>query len=583
MRRTIQRPSSVRRPSTPVAAPVASVSSAPVVEAPAIETAKAIVEQSISAPRVTSPLTVVEVLPSAEVSKGETSPEELTKSERSFAEAFEAAGVKSKAIAAEWAAQHPELFPERHYTHYAHRSGHETYWACPRKYYLEYKHCGTGIRRIPTKLALSVGSAVHIGLAFLLQAHKMNGQITPDGVMEGVVDAALLTFRQSDSYRFLKEEERQEQDVLIAGLLYSFFYYRWPSFSKQFEVLTAEQDWVESHEVTESVRLVISSRPDAIVRDRNTNEIVAISWKTIDDLADFKRANFHQNLQTFLEAYYGQKVLRRYLDEEYTPQVPDGLRGKALMEYLAAESQRYATLSTKVDYTLTIFLVKGPRTAKLLNGDDISLEDSVNYSDQEREYKQNSFLCYRWVSAESTLTARAWTTRYWKDGNASYNKLPVSEFVSEPIQLDEVEEWVKCLAQGDVFPSTQSDTRNLANPLSKVVIDEEPEYFEEEAAQSVVASFVNEEEDIARRADYMHDQSVSTDLLIHLDQTFPKHLISCNNSAPAAGFPVKCEYKGICHGNEGLIQIADGKDFEGVWARRVPHHNAELERWEEKA
>jgi hypothetical protein len=270
------------------------------------------------------------------------------------------------------------------------------------------------------------------------------------------------------------------------------------------------------------------------------------------------------------------------LDDEYQPLVPEGLKGRALMEYLATEAEKYKTLETKIDYTLTIFLVKGTRFAKLLNGDDINLEDAVNYTDQEREYKQQSFLCYRWVSGESTLTARAWTTRYWKEGNSSYSKLPTSEFVSELVPFDEIEEWVKCLALGEVFPSTQLDSRNLANPLSKVIVDEEPEYFDEQAAGPVVASFVTEERAIAMGTYSLRGFDGHPTFNTALDTCFPKHLISCNNSAPAAGFPVKCEYKGICHGNEGLIQIEDGKDFEGVWARRVPHHQAELERWEEK-
>lgn len=610
MRRTIQRPVSSRERSTPVAVPI----SVPILNAKGQTVSEESAERAATPPPVElaifeeCPVSIVDPM-IAKITRANVEDEEqpdlldqaiaipapgsvvndAKEAARSgilkpFAAAFEAAGVKSAAIIREWAANHPELItPSPKYTHYAHRSGHETWWACPRKYYLEYLHCGTGIRKTPTKLALVVGSSVHVGLGVLLQSHKDNGQVTVQSAIYEAVNAALLYFESSDTWTFLQPGERVEQQTLIAGLLFGFFHYRWPSFSKQFEILTVERDWVEKLSVSDTIDLVTSSRPDAIVRDKNTNEIVVISWKTIDDIADYKRANFHQNLQTFLESYYGRKVLRRYLEDEYMPMVPDGLRGKALMEYLAGESERYKTLPAEVDYTLTIFLVKGSRTAKLLNGDDISLEEAGSYTNQDRVYKQQSPLCYRWQNlGDSTLCGQAWTQRYYKEGNVSYNNIG-KDFVSAPVPFEELEQWVISLNNGEVFPSTEVDSRNSGNPLMKVIVDEEPEYWDGIRAEQAMRSFVAESRTNAERAAYLRELAVEGTLTEELlDTAFRKHLTSCNNSAPSAGFPIKCEYKSMCVGSDELVQILPGSDKEGIWSRRQPHHNAEIEGWKEE-
>jgi hypothetical protein len=496
------------------------------------------------------------------------------------------------------------------FTLYAHRSGHETFWACPFRYYLNYQHCGTGIVRTPTKIQLTVGSAVHIGLGVILEMHKISGGQGDKSDLVTACKSALAYFLLSDTFRVLKDDERSEQCTLIVGLLASFWYYRWPSFKEQFEVLTVEQDWVEEHvddvfvvednKPRQRVRAVVSSRPDAIVRDRKTNEIVVISWKTCDEIADYKRVNYHNNLQVALEAHYGNKVLSRYMDEEYVPHVPENLRGKARMEYMAKQVEEFRNVPRQVDYTLTIFLVKGARTAKLLDGEDINLEDADNYEDAAKVYKQQSFLCYVWNNVgESHLGARAWTQRYYKEGNTSYNNAG-KDFVSEPsvppatpLMLadpthedwdafcDDVFNWVEALNDGQVFPSTLPDTRNLANPLKRVIVDDEPEYANHERYAVTRDVFVRQSLVNAEKMAVLQSELIAcatpSEAENAIRNRFDKHLISCNNAAPQAGVPVRCEYKGMCHGEDGLVQIAPAKVTEGVWTRRLPHHNVERE------
>src|SRR5579864_6441982 len=54
-------------------------------------------------------------------------------------------------------------------TNFSYRSSTENFWRCPRAGYLEQHYLGTGIVKSPQAYWLSVGSAVHLGLAMFLE------------------------------------------------------------------------------------------------------------------------------------------------------------------------------------------------------------------------------------------------------------------------------------------------------------------------------------------------------------------------------------------------------------------------------
>lgn len=518
--------------------------------------------------------------------------------------------------------------------YFIHRSGTETLWTCPRKYFLEYLYLGTGVRKTPTKLQLVVGSAVHVGLAYLCNTGRLTIEdaLQPD-TCAAAVEEAIIYFTQSDTFQHLKEHERREQDTLIAGLLWAFFVHSWPAFVATYDVLCVERAYVDRWTYGPDLpEFVLSSRPDVIVRHRGTNEFIGISWKTIDALSDYKRWNFRENLQNLMETYYGEKLLGMILEDEWVmPAAFKRLRGRALVEAIERALDEFRNMPREIAYVQTIFLVKGPRQAELLDGTVVTWEDGAAYDEQEKTWRQQSLLCYRYVNGagavvtepeptleetlveslkpsargrkaklaaprpKKTLTAdSSWSYRYWKPGNKSYNNLS-GDWLRQPLWESgiSVPEWIQSLNSGLVFPSTGTDvcssagvldSRNEVNPLNRVVIWDEPverneslmlktvDEVQTQHYQQVRASFIQ----------MVHSEPIPVNGTTAMDgydiDSFPRQLSACNNSAPAAGVPVKCEYRDVCYTPVPLIQIEQGSD----WVQRQPHHEIERESFRER-
>ena len=502
---------------------------------------------------------------------------------------------------------------------YSHRSGAETNQYCPRRRYLAYHALGTGVNVFPP-IYFDIGTAVHAGLAFLMEWSKggipepsADVTLLDHAAAMGSVNAAIRYFRQTPVYATLDPFSQLEQETLIAGLLWAFYYRAWPAFIAAYEVLFVEEssdDEVEFNLFDAPAVLHILSRPDAIVRDRATGEIVAVNWKTINNLTEERRENITSSLQVNLEAYYAERLYAKYLESEYTPDIPKGLKGQALMTWLEADLAWYKAMQPQVAYTQIVYLVKGPRQLMLKDGTEINQETGDSYLDAEKVWRQDSPLCYRYVNLGDTCPKGrsrkspdefppvAWGKRYWKAGNVSYNQLG-NDYVKQPVweiaQIDgggyptAVETHVQDLNSGSVFPSTLPDERNRRNPLDEIVVFEAPVYrnagrqkrFREQfiageiriahsltaVAESMAMIVVDDPPGNAGLTPAQYGETL-------LDKYFPQHLISCRH-------PTRCEFDGkVCNlpaetykPAMELIQIVPG----GIWQKRQPHHKAERE------
>jgi hypothetical protein len=468
-----------------------------------------------------------------------------------------------------------------------HRSGHETYWRCPRAYYLNYHYLGTGIYKAPMQLHLEVGSAVHLGFAAILKGHDV----------EYAVNTAQQYLRHGEKFVLLNPTyEQQEQLALIAGLLYSFWFYMWPSFQKQFKVLYVERGVVSSEVYTpatnETVRIHRMSRPDAILQDRKTNEIVGWSLKTINDLNEWKRMQFHNDLQGLTEMYNAEVMfeqIRAAGPDAFVQDWLNGLAGKPTYAQIKERLAEWETLPTNVDYIQTLFLVKGVRKP-FGEQDEVDVFDLP--SGEEKEFRQHSPLCYYWHNngtAPAGSPARSWSARFYKTDNKSYNRLgkgferiAVWEKWRESGSFDttnstkeinaRVSDWVQQLNSGGVYPSTLPDDRNIKNPLSQIVVYDEPMYRNRQHMQSVVERQVAKVQhriafdlfDIHKLINEGHVESAQE----LVDQYFDQHLTSCRQ-------PYRCEFARLCHETpEGWM---DHKALPEGYSIRKPHHDFESE------
>ena len=525
---------------------------------------------------------------------------------------------------------------------FGHRSGAESHMRCPRAYFLQYEYLNTGINQAPTPLYLKVGSAVHFGLADLLLGKPV----------DDAVEHAVSYLKDAGAYIALAPDQQTEQEVLVHGLVYAFAVWALPSVLANFEVLTVETGAVEYVPVsdrlhtfcTECLKLAtfdnpltrcercttinsqeyiaLQSRPDAILRSRQTGETVGWSWKTIDDPTWMRRSLFHNDLQGYMEMYYGEAILRAMRGAPASkreiatllrdlPSIIEEIGDDDLSDWLDRVKQdlgrfqerieRTRNIPTDIDYIQTVFLVKGKR--KLLDeaetpfwstGPSESDDDEYGGYAPGKIYRQMSHLCYRYRngnpevqgaaelyksgpnkgkpkpvdSNDPNLAEESWSYQFFKPNNATRSALS-TKWLTSPIQPDQIRDWVDRLATGSIYPSTMNDERNM-HPLDKIIRFEEPLYRNVDKAAEMVEQqkrrFISIAKSMQRIREAMGTPDV--DLLKTVNEEFPQSLVSCLS-------PWRCQFHKFCH-----TPAEAELDFSNVpdgFETREPHHTYEQE------
>lgn len=528
---------------------------------------------------------------------------------------------------------------------FGHRSGAETHMRCPRAYYYNYEYLGHGINSYPTPLHFKVGSAVHLGLAAMLLG---------EGI-DSAVEQALGYFKSGRAFQLLQSDQQIEQEVLVHGLLYAFWVWAYPTIERDYEVLCVETGAVEyipitgewpicgqyiqdgdaqcarlhSHDGPHSVGpdvkqldyIAMQSRPDAILRNRKTNEVAGWSWKTIDDPTDMRRSQFHNDLQGFMELWYGERVLEKMrgmpVTREELKEAIDAACSRENVLDVLNYLQLYASqledraraardIPTQIDYIQTVFLVKGKR--QLLDAVEMPWINSAGPSSETDEfggyapdkiYKQMSPLCYRYRNANPEVVSaeceyyksgprkgkpkevdhnepgfheETWAYSFYKPGNETQSRIS-PKWLTSPIQPDQIRDWIDRLAAGSVYPSTMNDDRN-PHSMEKLIKFEAPLYRNAAKAAAHVQQQKNRYVQIAQSVRRVNEAIASRGVSLQsqdmeiLDAEFPQHLINCRT-------PYKCGYFDFCHTpRESEI------DFQNVpvgFEVREAHHAKEVE------
>jgi hypothetical protein len=486
-----------------------------------------------------------------------------------------------------------------------HRSGMETAQRCPRLGYLEYNYLGVGITKDPRAVWFDTGIAVHYGL----------GELMEGKTAEEAVERALYYYDNESQQTEEKLGFRWwEQRMLIEGLLWAFVYYALPNFMESYEVLYIEREvvrkrqvefeWNETHNRIVTIHDV--ARPDVIVRDRTTGEIAIVNWKTINDLTDERKENHAKGMQSFREHFFGEHYLthlRESLERDLERiGTQAGSMSMAQIRKQIDEVQKVIQLADKlgdepqIDYTQFIYLVKGRRVREeaLQHPDSLSDDSYVEMSFDSgdgkafKQWRQDSPLVYPWVrqlgdevpevsqsgkdgKKADYLPRISYAWRYQKPGEKTFNTLGKAHYKREVIGLRGLrsQEWVKMLAEQQVFPSTIRP--DLPNPLAKIVIWDNPVYRKPEMMGSLHRQLETQQVEYVSKLIQIESMR-GEELKREVEVLFPQFLHSCQ-------VPLRCEMYPFCHENKPL-------EYDGLpegYAWRVSHHHAEreaIEKWQ---
>jgi hypothetical protein len=513
---------------------------------------------------------------------------------------------------------------------YVDRSRHEQYGRCPRSRYLEYhagpEHMGIVSARKP--LPLAVGSSVHAGLAALLCAARDGRE--QDAVSlaaeEEAVKVALRDFAEYQSALELPDAEAvalatpeitadnpiseemnarrnevdeylfREQSALVEAMVRAYARRRLRPLLEQFEVLEVERegewllaDWRtykqnsfgEEYEDVDR-ELWFMSRPDALLRERESNSLYLLSYKTAASWDVRKAKDAEHDMQGMSEGIEIERRLGQWWDviqrakETKTP-VSMGREADcspAMQRYLFALDAPPRILAVRMEYML-----KGERW----KDKDLSQQFGVEMRSQK------SHLIRQYVAVSTP--ARGIAGYNIGDVNCSWDfvredgrdgSLAWQNFKSRPVwdQPGGVKAWIDKLDDAAPTMSAEDSTMGLEprqlgykcdaqvsgylkeHPLDSVFIPPIIVYRNEDELRDMVDQMEAQERRIAEGVAAVQHASDEGDRHHELNVHFPQTRRACS-------YPTECAYTKICYGGEDIRRDPLGSGLYTI--RKVNH------------
>ena len=156
------------------------------------------------------------------------------------------------------------------------RSRIEAMGRCPRKWMHSYVD---GVRGLGVSKDLTIGINTHLGLEALLKS-------------SGDIEAAMAAMP-----RPVGDGEEAEHAALARALVLGWYRTRWKDFENTFDILLIEEEFLMP--LAPGFHLLV--RADVVVRDRESNYVYVINWKTTGRLDGFTR-KWQHDIQMWTEA-----------------------------------------------------------------------------------------------------------------------------------------------------------------------------------------------------------------------------------------------------------------------------------------
>lgn len=529
---------------------------------------------------------------------------------------------------------------------YVDRSRIETTQHCARERWLCYEQDGTGIEPLRKSIYLIVGGSVHVGLAVLLQQGQIayaGGHTEPAVwriVEEAAVAAALADFAlvsatgiepppdealamatltpiadlqsqlesslgqpapeiAADLARRVEGQRNEfdaylqvEQAALVEAMVRAYARRRLRPLLAEFEVLEVEREgtWTlaldeNSGYGPDATEIVFMSRPDALLRERSTNALHLLSYKTAASWDVRKARDAERDMQGLSEGIEVERRLAEWWQELHSGQLSVSeartlVPSPAMYDYLHSLDAPPRILAVRMEY-----LLKGDRWR------DRDLAARFGFDARS----QKSPLLRRYV-ATSTPARRTSTTAAYEVGDSCVSweysredglvsKLAWQNWESRPVFDDmTIAAWIDLLDAATETMSSGDSTIGIEphpvgwstpaqslgylprHPLDEVFIPPITVFRNEDDLRDLVEQMEAQEVRVAEGAAAVTAATDEGERRSLLNRHFPMTRRACE-------YPTSCPMIPVCFGGEDIrrVPLESGK-----YRRREPHHEPEL-------
>ena len=520
------------------------------------------------------------------------------------------------------------------------RSRYETYGRCPRSRFLEYHFAGAGIVSARRPLPLAVGGSVHHGLEVLLREGQAKLTFNyPDeelswmNIEEHAVEKALADFAEYQSALELPDAERtaavepntirnldeamsvrsemdeylfREQSALVEAMVRAYARRRLRPLLEQFEVLEVEREgewklseWTadytgrslpiyDSHAIPHE--LWFMSRPDALLRERESNQLYLLSYKTAASWDVRKARDAEHDMQGMSE---GIEIERRLA--EWWENIHRIVKAVGEPKDRSKWDYHYPNSETVIPNAMCNFLlgldapprILAVRMEFLLKGERWKDRDlSERFGVEMRSQKSHLIRQYVAVSTPARGTAGYnigdvnWSWDFIReDGRES--SLAWQNWKSR--QVENVKEWIDKLDDAAETMSAEDSTMGLEprllgykcdaqavgvtrqHPLDAVFIPPITIFRNTDDLRDLVEQMEHQERRIAEGVAQVNAATEDGEQRSLLNQFFPQTRRACE-------YPTTCAFVSICYGGD---DIRKNPLDSGKYKVRIPNHPQE--------
>jgi hypothetical protein len=444
------------------------------------------------------------------------------------------------------------------------RSRFLEYQRCPTARYLGYAWGGTGLRRVRATIPLVTGSAVHAGLAEMLNLVLHATPDTPGAWSRIDVDQcvamALSVYQSELAGRGLDVELGEdaqwvtdEQRALIEGLVraYAIAPTGLQALLEQYRILEVEREdvWEGFTHLgldEKNGRVDFQARADGLLQERGSSDLYVLSFKTASSF-DYRQENSNRHdVQGLSEAAVVEKRLRGdWANRMNAAQLGPGMDGYPTLKMLCDLESEPRIMGIQM-----VYLIKGQRTQ----------------GEEGGRYVTQSSLIHPWRKEGITEAEYAWRYKWsgpdvWPDSGKPRGHTLGKGWTRVDIWNDVgVKAWIDMLASGTV----QSD---LGDPFEAIVNMPLPYFRQDRDVQDWIEQAQNQEARVIQDHQVLEGVRVNQPELMRsvVNAVAPGYRRSCD-------WPSKCQFQEVCFGDSTMFTSPLST---GLYEIRRPHHGAE--------